>query len=167
VTGERRWWWRVLAAALVLAVTEAIAGPFVEWLSEGATHTDVDHLRLALVVAVVVAAAGLVVDAAHVESVRWHVVPERGDAQGSADPRTAAYLRVLESHMTSRDPGPALRDRIGDLADQVLELRHGLDRTDPGAWALLGPELQRVLTEPPRRLDPDEVERCVRRIEDL
>jgi hypothetical protein len=158
VTGDRRWAWRALVGVLILAAVKTIAV---------ITHTSVDHLRLVLVVAVVVAAAGLVVDAAQVESIRWHVTPERGDQQGSADPRTAAYLRILESHLTAREPGSALRDRLGDLADQVLHLRHGLSRNDPAATAILGPELHQVLNEPPRRLGVDEIHRCVRRIEEL
>ena len=158
MTGGRRWWGRALVGLALVVVTEALAV---------ITDTTVDHLRLVLVVAVVAAAAGLVVDAAQVDSIRWHVPPERRDEQGSADPRTASYLRVLESHVTAREPGSALRDRLGDLADQALELRHDLVRSDPAAVALLGPELVRVLTEPPRRLELVEIDRCVRRIEDL
>ena len=156
--GERRWWWRAFLVAVLAAATKGLAV---------ITDTSVDHLRLVLVAAVVVAALGLVVDAAQVEPVGWHVPPERGDEQGSADPRTAAYLRILESHLTAREPGSALRDRLGDLADQALELRHDLSRADPAAATLLGPELVRVLNEPPRRLDLAEIDRCVRRIEDL
>ena len=158
MTGERRWWWRALFGVLLAAVIQTIAV---------ITHTSVDHLRLVLVVAVVVAALGLVVDAAQVESVRWPLATERGDEQGSPDPRTASYLRILESHLTAREPGTALRDRLGELADQALELRHDLSRADPTVSALLGPELLRVLTEPPRRLDLAEIDRCVRRIEEL
>lgn len=158
MTGERRWWWRTLFGALLAALVKGLAV---------ITDTSVDHLRLVLVVAVAVSALGLVVDAAKVEPVRWLVAPERGDEQGSSDPRTAAYLRVLESHLTAREPGPALRDRLGDLADQALELRHDLVRADPAASGLLGPELLRVLTEPPRRLELVEIDRCVRRIEEL
>jgi len=158
MTGQRRWWWRALAGALAVGVVKAIAV---------VTDTSVDHLRLVMVVAVVVAAGGLVLDAAQVESIRWHVSRDRRDEQGSADPRTASYLRILESHLTSRQPGPALRDRLGELADQMLLLRHDLARNDAEASALLGPELQQVLTEPPRRLDVDEIDRCVRRIEEL
>lgn len=158
MTGERRWLWRTVFGALLVAAVEALAV---------ITDTSVDHVRLVLVVAVVVAALGLIVDAAQVEPVGWHVPPERGDEQGSTDPRTASYLRILESHVTAREPGSALRDRLGDLADQALDLRHDLVRDDPEASALLGPELLRVLTEPPRRLERDEIERCVRRIEDL
>ena len=158
MTGERRWWWRALVGVAIVVAVNALAR---------VTDTQLDQLRLVLVVAVVVAAAGLVVDAAQVEGVRWHVAAEPRDVQGSTDPRTASYLRVLESHLTSREPGSALRDRLGDLADHVLALRHDLTRTDPGAVALLGPELHRVLTEPPRRLAVDEIDRCVRRIEEL
>ena len=158
MTGERRWWWRVLVGAFFVALTEALAL---------VTRTDVDHLRLVLVVATIVAAAGLVVDAAQVESVRWHVAPQRADQQGSPDPRTAAYLRILESHATAREPSSALRDRLAELTDHALLLRHGLTRGDPGAVALLGPELQGVLTGAPRRLGAEEIDRCLRRIEDL
>jgi hypothetical protein len=49
----------------------------------------------------------------------------------------------------------------------LLALRHDLSRHDPEAVALLGAELQRVMTEPPRRLGVDEIDRCLRRIEDL
>lgn len=158
MTGDRRWWWRALVGAAVVGVVNALAR---------VTNAQLDQLRLVMVVAVVVAAAGLVVDAAQVEAVRWYVPPEPRDEQGSTDPRTASYLRVLESHLTAREPGSALRDRLGELADQVLTLRHDLTRHDPGATALLGPELHRVLTEPPRRLGVDEIDRCVRRIEQL
>ena len=158
MTGERRWWWRALFGVFLAALWKGVAV---------ITDTSVDHLRLVLVVAVVVAALGLVVDAAQVESVRWYVPKEPADEQGSTDPRTASYLRILESHVTARQPGSAMRDRLGDLADQALELRHDLVRADPAAAALLGPELLRVLTEPPRRLELAEIDRCVRRIEDL
>ena len=158
MTGDRRWWWRALVGVVMVGVVNAFAL---------LTDTRVDQLRLVMVVAVVAAAAGLVVDAAQVEPVRWYVPPEPRDVQGSTDPRTASYLRILESHLTAREPGSALRDRLGELADQVLSLRHDLTRTDPGAATLLGPELHRVLTEPPRRLAVEEIDRCVRRIEEL
>jgi hypothetical protein len=158
VTGDRRWWWRALLAALGVAVVKTLAV---------LTHTSVDHLRLVLVVAVVVAALGLLVDAAQVEATAWHLAREPGDEQGSADPRTASYLRILESHLTAREPDGTLRDRLGEIADQVLRLRHDLVRGDPAASVLLGPDLQRVLSEPPRRLAVDEIDRCVRRIEEL
>lgn len=158
MTGSRRWWWRVLAGVVGVAGAETIA------LIAG---SRVDHLGLVMVVALVVATAGLIVDAAQGDPLSWHLPPERGDEQGSADPRTASYLRILESHLTAREPDGTVRDRLGDLADQVLRIRHDLRRADPGAAALLGPELQRVLVEPPRRLGVDEIDRCVRRIEEL
>jgi hypothetical protein len=51
--------------------------------------------------------------------------------------------------------------------DLVLRQRHGIGREDPTAAGLLGPELTAVLTSPPRRLSRPEIERCVRRIEEL
>ena len=91
--------------------------------------------------------------------------PESG--LGRVDPRTASYLRILESHLSAREVDSALRHRLRELTDQTLRARHDLELDDPRAAALLGPELGRVLTDPPYRLEPDRIERCVRRIEEL
>jgi hypothetical protein len=158
VTGRRRWWVRIAIGALVFAGIEV--GLLV-------AHGQADELRLALVVALVVCASALLVDAAPVEPATWvqHVEPEGG--LGRLDPRTAAYLRILESHLSARDADVGLRGRLRDLADQTLRVRHDVTVDDPRAEELLGAELQAVLTEPPRRLDPDEIARCVQRIEEL
>ncbi len=114
-----------------------------------------------------VCASGLLVDAASVEPAVWtaHTEPESG--LGRLDPRTASYLRILESHLSAREADVALRGRLRDLTDQTLRARHDLDVDDPRAGELLGHELQTVLSESPRKLHPDEIERCVKRIEEL
>jgi len=61
----------------------------------------------------------------------------------------------------------ALRDRLAAVADLRLEQRHSVRLGDPGADELLGPELNAVLSGPPRRLSRDEIDRCVTRIEEL
>lgn len=130
-------------------------------------HGQADELRLALVVALVVSASALLIDSTPVEPAVWaeHTEPEGG--LGRLDPRTASYLRILESHLSAREVDTALRQRLRELTDQTLRARHDLDLDDPRAAELLGAELGRVLTDPPYRLDPDRIERCVRRIEEL
>jgi hypothetical protein len=158
VTGPRRWWYRAAGGVLAFAATE---------VAVRAIHGTVDDLRLALVVALVVSAAGLLVDSSYVEPAAWAGTtdPEAGLAR--LDPRTAALLRVLESHQTAREPDGALAGRLRDLADRTLRARHDVGLDDPRGAALLGPELVQVLTGPPRRLRVEEVERCVERIEEL
>jgi hypothetical protein len=158
VSGHRKWWVRVAGAVLGFAGIEAAVLLI---------HGQVDELRLALVVALVVSAAGLLVDSTPVEPATWVGHAEREGGLGRLDPRTASYLRILESHLSAREADGALRQRLRELTDQTLRARHDLGLDDPRAAELLGAELERVLTDPPYRLDPDRIERCVRRIEEL
>lgn len=153
-----RWWRRVALAVGLYAVLEV---SFVR------VDFDPDPLRLALLVALGVALVGLVLDSLPDVAPEWEVHVVRPATPPGQDHRTSLNLRILEGHLTARTPDSALRDRLGALADQVLRVRHDVDREDPRAADLLGPELHRVLTEPPRRLGRDEIERCVRRIEEL
>ena len=45
--------------------------------------------------------------------------------------------------------------------------RLGLSRADPGVSQRLGPTLKAVIDGPPRLLREDEIEECIRRIEEL
>lgn len=158
MTGRHRWWWRVGGGVLAFATIE---------VAMLALDGEADELRLALVVALVVCAAALLVDATPVEPATWvaHPQPESGLAR--LDPRTASYLRVLESHLSSREADAALRGRLRRLVDQTLRARHDLTVDDPRAEPLVGAELLGVLTGPPRKLDRVQLERCVTRIEEL
>jgi hypothetical protein len=158
MTGRRRWWWRVAGGVIAF------------FAIEGTTlliHGQADELRLALVVALVVCASALLIDATPVEPAVWagHVEPEGG--LGRLDPRTASYLRIIESHLSAREVDGALRNRLRELAEQTLRVRHDLAVDDPRAEELLGHELRRVLYESPTKLDPDQIDRCVKRIEEL
>ena len=158
MTGRRRWWWR-------------LAGGLVAFGSiEGAVlliHGQADELRLALVIALVVCASALLVDAAPVEPTVWTAHVESEGGLGRLDPRTASYLRILESHLSAREVDGALRSRLRELADQTLRARHDLALDDPRSDELLGHELRRVLDEKPTKLDAERIDRCVRRIEGL
>ena len=158
MTGKRRWWWRLAGGLLAFAGIE-----ITMVLING--HTN--ELRLALVVALVVCSAGLLIDASPVAPAVWsgHAEPEPGLAR--LDPRTASYLRIIESHLTAREGDPALRNRLRRLTDQTLRARHDLTLDDPRAEELLGHDLRRVLGEAPTRLNPDQIDRCVKRIEEL
>jgi hypothetical protein len=60
-----------------------------------------------------------------------------------------------------------LRARLHELTDRTLLARYDLSADDPRAEELLGPDLRYVLTAPAHKLSPDEIERCVSRIEEL
>jgi hypothetical protein len=158
MTGPRRWWWRVAGGVLAFAAIEG--GVLL-------LHGQADELRLALVVALVVCGSSVLIDATPVEPAVWtgHAEPEAGLAR--LDPRTASYLRILEGHLTAREADGALRHRLRELAEQTLRARHDLSVDDPRAEELLGRELCRVLHESPTRLAPDQIDRCVKRIEEL
>ena len=49
----------------------------------------------------------------------------------------------------------------------MLRVRWDMELADPRADALVGPDLFAVLKGPPRRLKDVEIERCLRRIEEL
>jgi hypothetical protein len=158
MTGRRRWWWRLAGGLIAFGGIEAAV-----LLIDGRA----DELRLALVVALVVCASALLIDAAPVEPAVWtgHVEPEAG--LGRLDPSTASYLRILESHLSAREVDGALRNRLRQLADQTLRARHDLTIDDPRSEELLGHELRRVLDEGPIRLNAERIDRCVKRIEEL
>jgi hypothetical protein len=158
VTGRRRWWWRAALAALAFAGVEVV----VRLIDARA-----DELRLALVVALCAGAASLLLEATGATPAVWteHVEHEAGLSR--LDPRTSSYLRVVEGHLSAREPDPALWGRLRGLADQTLRARHGVPLDDPRATGLLGPELSHVLAQPPRRMSTAEIDRCVTRIEEL
>jgi hypothetical protein len=158
VSGYGRWGFRSAGGVLAFAGIEAVVL---------AINGQADELRLALVVALVVCALGLLVDSTPVEPAVWAVRAEPEGGLGRLDPRTASYLRILESHLSAREVDASLRERLRELTDQTLRARHDIELEDPRAAELLGRELERVLTDPPYRLDPDRIERCVRRIEEL
>jgi hypothetical protein len=126
-----------------------------------------DPVGVVLVTAAVVVLAGLLVDAAPPPRPTW-VLDELhiADIQ-RRDPRTAANLRILEHHLSLARPDSALRDRLADLAEQVLRVRHGERPETARAYALMGPELTRLVNDPPHKLGREEIERCIRRIEEL
>jgi hypothetical protein len=158
VTGRRRWWWRLAGGVIGFAGIETTVLLI---------HGRADELRLALVVALVVCASAVLIDASPVEPAVWGAPTEPEAGLARLDPRTASYLRVLESHLTAREADGALSHRLRDLADQTLRARHDFGVDDPRADELLGHELSRVLHEGPTRLDPDRIDRCVKRIEEL
>ena len=118
-------------------------------------------------VALVVCTSALLVDATPVQPAVWDRHVEREGGLGRLDPRTSAYLRILEGHLTAREVDATLRNRLRELADQTLRARHDLTVDDPRAEAILGHDLRRVLEERPIRLDLDQLDRCVTRIEEL
>ena len=155
---RRPWWLRIgLVAAVAGSIT--IAGILLE--------LDPEPLRVFAIVALVAALSGLVVDSVPEHPPSWRVDGvSRGDVRGR-DARTAGNLGLLESHLTSRQAEPHLRDRLARLAEQNLRVRHGVAPETARARELMGPELTAVVTSPPRRLRREELERCVTRIENL
>jgi hypothetical protein len=124
-------------------------------------------VRLALVIGVTAALVELVVSVLDPPRSSWHVDSVFVSTQPGRDAHFAIYLRILESNLSAKTPGPVLQNRLAALADRRLMLHHGLRRDDPRGAALLGPELVRDLDGPPRRLSLDEVESHLTRIEAL
>lgn len=153
-----RWWRRVLAFAITFGLLE---------LALVLADARPDPVRLALLVATCVGVLGLVLDALSDPGPSWRVEVDQPSSRASADPRLTRYVNLLDAHLTARSDDAALRDRLGQLADQVLRQRHGLSLDDPRAGVLLGPELTAVVEGPPRRLAPAEIAACLTRIEEL
>jgi hypothetical protein len=148
----------VAGGALTFAAIEAAVGLI---------HGEADELRLALVVALVVAAVAVLLDASLAAPAVWTARVDRESGLARLDPRTASNLRILEGHLSAKEADSGLQGRLRELADQTLRARHDLSADDPRAEELLGHELRRVVSEPPRRLHLEEIERCVSRIEAL
>ena len=154
-----RRWWRRLAGGLVTFAVLYVALALAE--------TDPDPVRLALLVAISAGVLGLVLDALADGSPSWDVPVDRPSGRDTGDPRLSRYVNLLEAHLSARSQDATVRDRLGLLADQVLRQRYGVPRDDPRAAELLGPDLVAVLTQPPRRLEPAEIDRCLTLIEEL
>ena len=158
MTGRRRWSLRagvgVGAFALLVAGARVVDG-------------RVDEVRLALVIALLVCASALVVDATAAEPAVWTAYADDQPGLRRVDPRTASYVRIIESQLLARTPDGALRGRLRELVELSLRARHDLVVDDPRVEEMLGTELSRVLSDPPRRLTIEEIERCTERIEKL
>jgi hypothetical protein len=154
---RRRWLGRAAFAALVIAVISGVT--LVEQASPRLLPT-------ALLVCVLVAIAGLVLDSGGADPPEWSVPASSGVASSGQDAGLAGNLRLLENHLSARDPDPLLRERLTRLTDVRLA-RLGLRRGDPDVDRRLGPTLLGVIDGPPRPLRPAEMEECIRRIEEL
>ena len=153
-----RWWFRL--AVLIASATTAL------WIGNR-LGMEPDPVRVVLVTAAVVVLVGLLLDAAPPPAPGWRLEEAHVADYHRRDPRTAANLRILEHHLAVSHPDTGLRDRLGDLTEQVLLVRHGEHPETARAYRLMGPELTRVVNDPPRKLRREEIERCVSRIEEL
>jgi hypothetical protein len=153
-----RWWLR-------LVVLVASAALFL-WGGER-LGMDPDPVRVVLITAAVVVLVGLLLDVAPPPAPGWRLDEAHAADYHRRDPRTAANLRILEHHLAVRHPDAALRDRLAELTEGVLLVRHGEHPETARAYRLMGPELTRVVNEQPRKLRREEIERCVKRIEEI
>jgi len=152
---------------LVSRIVVAVAAYAVLLVGTSALDFDPHPVRLALVVALGLAGLWLLVDVAVDESLRWQPDPISLSVQAGRDARFDNYVRVIEGHLTAREPSPLLQERLAALAASVLDQRYGLDLDDPHATALLGPDAMAVLRGPAHRMSLADVDQCVTRIEEL
>ena len=157
MTGAR-WWLR-----LVVLVASAVA---VLWVG-ARLEMEPDPVRVVLITAAVVVLVGLLLDAVPPPAPGWRLEEAHVADFHRRDPRTAANLRILEHHLAMSKADSALRDRLADLTEQVLLVRHGEHPETARAYQLMGPELTAVVNDPPRKMRREEIEVCVRRIEEL
>jgi len=150
--------WRLLLFGLLLAVAD-IALVYFEFAP--------DHVRLALLMGLGFIVFFLLLDALSDETPDWHDEPVRPMTVAGGDQRLAAFVRLIESHLTASVPDGALRARLAALCDERLARKHALTRQDPAAEDLLGGDLLRDLSGPVRRLSRAEIGRYLERIENL
>ncbi len=153
-----RWWFR-----LVVLIASTVT---VLWIGDR-FDMDPDPVGVVLVSGAVVVLVGLLLDAVPPPAPGWRLEESHVADWHRRDPRTAANLRILEHHLAIGRPDAVLRDRLSELAEQVLLVRHGERPETARAYRLMGPELTRLVNDPPRKLRIEEIERCVRRIEEL
>ena len=154
----RTWGWRLVSGVVLLVVLDVVFT---------VVDFEPDHLRLALVVGLGTAVAGLVWDTLGDSGPPW-AADRVGTAHSSgSDAHLATYVRLLESHLTAAHADSGLRDHLAGLCDERLARRHGLTRADPAAADLLGRAMLEDLAGPPRRLRRGEIDEYVRRIEEL
>jgi hypothetical protein len=154
----RRWWLRLVVLVAAAAAVLLIGGRL---------EMDPDPVRVVLTTAAVVVLVGLLLDAAPPPAPGWRLEEAHVADFHRRDPRTAANLRILEHHLAMNRADSALRDRLAELVEQVLLVRHGEHPETARAYELMGPELTAVVNDPPRKLRREEIERYVRRIEEL
>lgn len=97
----------------------------------------------------------------------WMIDADPPTTPPQLDPRLATHVRILEHHLTSAAPDAALRDSLARLARDRLSQRRGLHPDDAEARELLGPELLSVIDGSTRRISLTELDRHVRRLEEL
>jgi hypothetical protein len=155
---RRRWWRRVLTLAALVVLLYVVL-----------VLTDFQPRPVPLVLLCLVAAAmaWTVFEVLEDDSLTWDIPIESTTWERARDPRYATYVRLIESNLTARTPDRAVQDRLAQIADRTLRLRHGLGRADPAAHELLGPDLAEVLDGPARRLPLTELDRCLTKIEEL
>ena len=160
-----RHWRRTLAGTIVMTA--------LTWLVLVLLDFEPDPVRLPLLVLALVLVMLLVSDATSwdEQTVRLGEVDDAEPVRPPGeDARLSFLVRVLTQHESARIPDGRLAACLAELADRRLEQRHGVRRSrDPERAAeLLGPDLTRVLSEPPgRRLSLAEIDQHVRRIEEL
>ena len=157
-------WQSVMGTVLVAVVT---------WLVLALLRFEPDPVRVLLIVALVAAVSRLLDAALSAEepTVRlWAIDVEDAVRPAGQDARLSFLVRVLSQHQVARHPDGHVAECLTELADRRLQQRHGVRREDEPERAaeLLGPDLSRVLAEAPgRRLSPAEIDRHLRRIEEL
>jgi hypothetical protein len=157
MTHRRRWAVRAVVALLVFG------GLVIGALIGGATPRPLPMLLFACAVVAILA---LVRDVEVFGTVDWEFYADTHPASYALDGGLFANVRLIENHLNARDLDPALQSRLRRLTDSRLD-RLGLDRRDPEVSARLGPTLTGIIEGPPRRLQVEEIEECVRRIEEL
>ncbi len=154
-----RFWWRWLA------ITALVLGAVIGLLRlNGSTWHFWPLLLLVVFATSVLALANVGAVSADAD---WTVHSAQAVSPAGQDTRLAMYTRAVAGHLDAKVPDSALRDRLAGLAERRLRQRRGVGLRDPAAADLLGTDAVAVLLGPTRRLTRDEIDRCVRRIEEV
>lgn len=154
----RRW---AVRLALALALGAGVV------VGTSALDLEPEPVRVVLLVVLATLGAGVLLDATPRAAVAWYPASTHPPLTRGRDGTTASHLRHLENHQATRHPDGALRDRLRDVADGVLQVRHGVRADSDRGRALLGPELCEVLEGRVVRLSPRRIDQVLRMIEEL
>lgn len=97
----------------------------------------------------------------------WDAVTDGTSRPAGQDAVLSGYLRVLQSHVDSRTPDPALRERLLSLGRARLEARLGVPPDGRTVDERLGPDWAALRADPDRHLSVAQIDRLLRRIEEL
>jgi hypothetical protein len=151
----------------LIRIPFAIAITIVTWVVATVMDFRPDIALLTLYVAVGTALFSVAYQSFGDSPVGWEPQETVSMRPLGHDSGTNSAMRMLENHLTTSEPTSLVRDRLARLAEARMRQNHGVGLSDPGAAGLLDDQTLQALRGPVRRLNKNEIDRIVTRIEEL